>query len=579
MKAPHNIKGLITTQGPVILSGVETSRSEISAQSKDPVPAGASNGLGKEFSPRPALPFVRITRRKALTISATILLLTTLAAAQTLTGTVKNVTTGKPAAGDDVVLLSLTQGMEESARTTTDAKGNFSLKLDDAQSPHLVRAIHQGVTYHRMAPPGTTSVEIEVFDAGKKIDGINVVADIMRIQAAQGQLEIVREFGVQNASKPPRTQMDERNLEFYIPDGAQIIADSATATTENGNPLKTAPVPEGEKNRYAFIFPLRPGLTRFEVAYQMPYTGSANLDPKSQYPLDHFVVMTPKAMQFTAAATAAGYKLINYPNEPDASVQVASNFKPGQNLAFKVSGEGTLTDPQEAGGGSKVKPPRRRPVATAPAADSARPSTLPTRLQKYRWPILGGFAGLLALGAVFVAARQQSAGRAGRAKLTTIEDSESDYDLPETPASRRSPLAARRSSLFHAARSPERRTLPARSRTQTRPNLATGIRKNQSRPRPNPAARPKTRSPKSVIQSSLWEHSCRNDLCGNGRLARSSRAQLGSGSSGQLTTPLLSEFCLQVSLRLAEARKPKPEARIPHPEARVRKSEPASNLE
>jgi hypothetical protein len=374
------------------------------------------------------------------------LLLTSLAPAQTLTGTVKNSTTGKPAAGDDVILLSLRQGMEESARTKTDAKGNFTLKLDDAQSPHLVRAVHEGVTYHRMAPPGTTSVEVEVYDAGKKIDGISVVADIMRIQAAQGQIEIVREFGVQNASKPPRTQMDERNLEFYIPDGAQIIPDSATATTENGNPLKSAPVPEGEKNRYSFIFPLRPGLTRFEVAYQMPYTGSANLDPKSQYPLDHFVVMMPKAMEFTAAATAAGYKLINYPNEPEASVQVASNFRPGQNLAFKVSGEGTLTDPQEAGGGAQGETASAPPSGNRPGGGLGPPIDAPDPLQKYRWPILGGLGALLVFGAVFVAARQQSASRAGRGKPPTIEDSESDYEFPAVPASRLSQSAPTRRS-------------------------------------------------------------------------------------------------------------------------------------
>ena len=391
---------------------------------------------------------VRDNNRKAtLLIGLTLtLLLTSLAAAQTLTGTVKNSTTGKPAAGDDVILLSLRQGMEESARTKTDAKGNFTLKLDDAQSPHLVRAVHEGVTYHRMAPPGTTSVEVEVYDAGKKIDGISVVADIMRIQAAQGQIEIVREFGVQNASKPPRTQMDERNLEFYIPDGAQIIPDSATATTENGNPLKSAPVPEGEKNRYSFIFPLRPGLTRFEVAYQMPYTGSANLDPKSQYPLDHFVVMMPKAMEFTAAATAAGYKLINYPNEPEASVQVASNFRPGQNLAFKVSGEGTLTDPQEAGGGAQGETASAPPSGNRPGGGLGPPIDAPDPLQKYRWPILGGLGALLVFGAVFVAARQQSAGRAGRGKPPTIEDSESDYEFLAAPASRLSPSAPTRRS-------------------------------------------------------------------------------------------------------------------------------------
>ena len=55
--------------------------------------------------------------RAATFLIALALFLTTLSSAQTLTGTVKNGTTGKPSAGDDVVLLSLTQGMEESARS------------------------------------------------------------------------------------------------------------------------------------------------------------------------------------------------------------------------------------------------------------------------------------------------------------------------------------------------------------------------------------------------------------------------------------------------------------------------------
>jgi hypothetical protein len=336
--------------------------------------------------------------------------------AQTLTGTVKNATTGKPAAGDEIVLLKLGQGMEEAGRTTADAKGQFSFKLDDAQGPHLVRAIHQGVTYHRMAPPGTTSVELEVFDVGKKLDGIQVVADIMRIQAAQGQVMITREFGVQNTSNPPRTQMNEHNLEFYVPAGAQVIDDSATATTEGGNPLKSAPVPEGEKNRYSFIFPLRPGLTRFEVSYQLAYSGSANIDPKSIYPLEHFVIMMPKAMQFTAAASGTGFKAINYPNEPDAAVQVASNTTAGANLAFKISGEGQLAGEQQAGGqesnqGEQSSPPGAQ-SAPKPGGGLGPPIDAPDPLQKYRWWILGGIAAVLVLGGVFVASKQQATARA-----------------------------------------------------------------------------------------------------------------------------------------------------------------------
>jgi hypothetical protein len=373
-----------------------------------------------------------------------VLFLTSLASAQTLTGTVKNSTTNKPAAGDEVVLLKLGQGMEEAGHTKTDAQGHFSFKLDDAQSPHLVRAIHQDVTYHRMAPPGTTSVELEVFDVGKKIDGIQVVADIMRVESAQGQIEIVREFGVQNTSNPPRTQMNERNLEFYIPDGAHIIEDSGSATTENGNPLKSAPVPEGEKNRYSFIFPLRPGLTRFEVAYQLPYTGSANLDPRSLYPLEHFVVMLPKTMQFTPAAQATGYKPSNFPSEPNTLMEVASNTTPGQNLAFKVSGEGALEEPQDAsaqGQGQGQSPESAQPSPGAQATDRpggglGPPIDAPDPLQKYRWQILGSIAAALIIGGVYVAVRQQSAARVlarqtpgSSASATMVED---DYAPAET---------------------------------------------------------------------------------------------------------------------------------------------------
>jgi hypothetical protein len=449
---------------PVILSEVSASRSEALTQSKDlPFPDTATALAIPSEAPfaerrthgssRAATRSLRRNKREAtFLIAIAVLLLGPFAAAQTLTGTVKNSTTGKPAAGDEVVLLKLGQGMEEAGRTKTDAKGQFSFKLDDAQSPHLVRAIHQEVTYHRMAPPGTTSVEVEVFDVGKKLDGIAVVADIMRVQIDQGQLEVVREFGVQNTSNPPRTQMNERNLEFYIPNGAQIIPDSASATTENGNPLKSAPVPEGEKNRYSFIFPLRPGLTRFEVAYQLPYSGSANLDPKSVYPLEHFVVMTPKSMQFTAASTSAGFKLINYPNEPDASVQVASNTTPGENLAFKVSGVGTLETGQEGGAQGQQSPEGGQtsgPSAQAnsrPGGGLGPPIDAPDPLQKYRWWILGGFAAVLTIGGVYVASRQQSAARAARqnasssARLAMPEEEDYDPEIlathPARPASR-----------------------------------------------------------------------------------------------------------------------------------------------
>ncbi len=417
---------------PVILSAAESAQSVLSAKSKDPLPVRPLLRPGKESSQR-------TLRSLASIIAIAVLLFCTVASAQILTGTVKNATSGKPAAGDDVVLLSLGQGMEEAGRTKADSKGNFSFKLD-SEGPHLIRVIHQEVTYHRMAPPGTTSVEVEVYDVGKKVEGIQVVADIMRFQAAQGQLQVERTFAVTNNSKPPRTQMNEHNLEFYVPDGTTI--NEGQAMTAGGQPVKSAPVPEGAnaKNKYAFLFPLRPGETRFSVVYTVPYTGSANIDPKSVYPLEHFVAIAPKAMEFSAAPGAT-FQVAPYPGQPDANVEVASNTRLGQPLAFRLSGEGTLATPAEDGqtssgqansGGASAQPESRPGGGLGPPIDAPDP------LQKYRWYILGGFAAVLIVGGIFVASRQQAANRVTISKgkgLPALEDDE-DYVAASVPATR-----------------------------------------------------------------------------------------------------------------------------------------------
>jgi len=440
------------SQRNVILSEMNSSPSEACAESQDLARAcrGAGGGTGALGCPdeRSSTAAFRLkglpgfagrhsrwmlSHHPAMLVVAFILSFAAFASAQTLTGAVKNATTGKPAGGDEVVLLSLGNGMEEAGRTKADAKGNFSFKLDNAQAPHLVRVIHQEVTYHRMAPPGTTSVEVEVYDVGKKVEGIEVVADIMRIQVDQGQLEIMRAFAVQNNSKPPRTQMNERNLEFNVPEGAQIVESSAM--TEGGNPLNTAPVPiDDKKTRYAFLFPLRPGTTQFQIAYQLSYTGSANIDPKSVYSLQHFVAILPKTMQFTAAP-GTKYQAMNDPQQPDANVQVASGAALGQPLAFKISGEGVLESRQENAGqpgeGGSAQPESRPGGGLGPPIDAPDP------LQRYRWYILAAFAAALIVGGVFIASRQQAANRAARTKGSALKvDMEEEFVAAEVPAAR-----------------------------------------------------------------------------------------------------------------------------------------------
>lgn len=393
---------------------------------------------GRAFSP------ARIEGKldRVFLLATIVLLLPAFALGQTLTGTVTNATTNKAAAGDEVVLLSLSQGMQEAGRTTADASGHFSLKLDDASAPHLVRVIHQGVTYHRMAPPGTTSVEVQVYDVSKKVAGLSVTADVMRFQAQGSELQGVRLLAVDNKSSPARTQMNDQNFEFYLPDGATI--DQGMAMTAGGQPINASPVPQKEKNRYAFIFPLRPGETQFQVVFHLPYTGQLSINPRLLYGSQHFVVMLPKTMQFTAGQGAA-FQSMQDPRQSDAVVQVASNTTVGQPLDFTISGTGTLSDSggeaqaagAEGGGGGEAGG-QVAPRDSRPGGGLGPPIDAPDPLEKYRWYILGAFGVVLTAAATFIVGRPRAAAVADPAAL--------DVDLP--PAARPNPSNGHRSSLL-----------------------------------------------------------------------------------------------------------------------------------
>lgn len=361
------------------------------------------------------------------------------ASAQNLGGTVKNGTTGKPAAGDDVILLNLAQGMEEAARTKTDASGKFSFNVPSDGNPHLIRVVHQGVTYHKMAPPGTTSVEAQVYDVTKKVEGLSVTADVMRFETDGNDLKVVRLFAVNNTSNPPKTQMNDHNFEFYLPEGALI--DQAMARTANGQPINTSPVPQADKNRYAFIFPLRPGETQFQIAYHLQYSGEAKLNPKSLYAVDHFVAMLPKSMKFSGPAL---FQSMQDPEQSDAQVEVVSNAQPSQNLTFTISGTGVL--PARSEGGSSSGGGAQAAADNRPGGGLGPPIDAPDPLEKYRWYILGGFGAVLAVGAVYIAKR--SPAQTVPARRRSIEEDET-VEIPRA-AVRSSPeaVAPRSSGLL-----------------------------------------------------------------------------------------------------------------------------------
>jgi hypothetical protein len=327
------------------------------------------------------------------------------ASAATITGTVTNGTTNTPAAGDAVVLIALDQSMREIARTKTDAQGHYSI---DAPDPgmHLIRIDHQGAAYFQPAPPNTPSVNAQVFDVAAVVAGVNTVADVMRVETDGQGLRVTQSFFIKNDSSPPRTQFSGHSFEFYLPPDSQIEGSAAMAP--GGMPVQSSPVPLGDKGHYAFLFPLRPGVTQFQLSYHLPYSGSLTFDQRFATATDSFVVMMPKSMSFKPGA-GASFQSLN--ETPGALTMLARGGGPSRAFGFTVSGSGAMprdtqaesqasdTSGATAGGGSAAA------NDTRPGGGLGVPIDTPDPLDKYKWWILGAITLVFAVGAGFLLSR------------------------------------------------------------------------------------------------------------------------------------------------------------------------------
>jgi hypothetical protein len=257
---------------------------------------------------------------------------------------------------------------------------------------------------------------------------------VNRFQTQAGQLQSIVLFAIKNDSKPPRAVSGDSTFQFVLPAGAEI--DSAYAKSPGGQPVATAAVPAGQKNTYAFGFPLRPGETQFQVAYHLPYSGEASFVPKPLGEVQHFVVMTPKGMTFEPKDPQ---QFKSMPDDTGSTIMVATNVKPGEDLSFRIGGSGIFPNEQqgaqstggggadngEAGGGA-MGGGQTAGRDNRPGGGLGAPIDAPDPLHDYRAYILGVFALVLVMGGAFVISksnhRPQTATAAGPDVSRAIAD-------------------------------------------------------------------------------------------------------------------------------------------------------------
>jgi len=312
-----------------------------------------------------------------------------------ITGTVTNGTTNKPSSGDEVALLSLASGMEEVGKTRTDRQGRYTLNVPDEGSPHLVRVLRQSVHYFKSAPAGASIADVTVYDAATQLTGVGADARVFHLQASGGSLQVDETFTINNQSQPPRTRIGNQTFTVTLPDGAEM--GEASLTGSSGLPLTVNPVPSGVKNVYAYDFAIKPGQTRFDVFYKIPYSGSYEYSFTPDTPLNEVGILLPKSMKFTGVS--AGFTQDN--DEQGLNVYFVKNAAASQPVKFSVSGEGLIGN--AATGAGEGQPAGGGP-ASAPSGSGGSSGVL--------W-FVGSAIVILIGGAVFVLWRRSATAKAG----------------------------------------------------------------------------------------------------------------------------------------------------------------------
>ncbi len=310
-----------------------------------------------------------------------------------LHGTVKNGTTGKVAAGVEVILIRLQGGMQPVANSKTNGQGQFSFDNPSlGAQPMLVRAVYKGINFHQPVPPGRSDVEVSIFEPSKDPKTISVASRIMFFQPSGANLTVAEEYSIQNNSQPPQAYFRaDGNFEFVIPESAKLQQIAASGPT--GMPVVQAPI-DKTKGKYAIAYALRPGQSTVRYSYEVPYPGdTATVKVATVYPSVRLLVVASPTLRISGDGLQGGGQ------EQGMSVYGRENVPANNVMAVNVSGTAPplQSGGSESGGGGQGGQDAQGP---APAANI---QSIPGRLDVLKWPLIAGFGAIFALGARILA--------------------------------------------------------------------------------------------------------------------------------------------------------------------------------
>ena len=251
-------------------------------------------------------------------------------------GTVVNRTTGKPQAGAMVILFQLgAKGPEPLASVTSDAQGKFAFSQAVEGGPHLVEANFAGVNYSLMLPPGspTTGLEVAVYDSGRKPGAAKVSQHMILLEPTGQQLQVSETILLNNSGDVTWQDAGRGTVRFYAPEAAKESV-RVMAQAPKGMPVERIAEEAGAPGAYKVNFPIKPGETRVDISYSLPFASPGAFSGKVLMTEAPLRLVSPKGVTLSGA----GLK----PMGPEPNTQAAIYEVTGPAYTVDIQGVGAL---------------------------------------------------------------------------------------------------------------------------------------------------------------------------------------------------------------------------------------------
>ena len=255
------------------------------------------------------------------------------------------------ARGVELEVIELGAGMSIIRVDKTDSSGRFRIEGLPENSRLMIRANYKGANYHSQFTfdhAGKATVEIEVYEPTTSMKEIEVEGIQMAFQVEGDRLKSLETVAFNNKTKPPRTfTSPEGNFRISKPPGILEPPEIRVTAPGSSLPLVQSALESADGQSYYSLYPLRPGVTTFEVQQLLPYANRSYTYVKKFYedagPIDIGVIPQDLVLSgkgLTKIQTDAQRNFSVYLSEPvKAGSVVEWTFTGGTPVAEQATSE------------------------------------------------------------------------------------------------------------------------------------------------------------------------------------------------------------------------------------------------